>query len=71
MMPGNRFWLCVESLAASFDGDGETVEDNLIVYEQQAAQLPAEKRAELKRQLVPVIGGLARISLRMREADGH
>jgi hypothetical protein len=70
-MPGDHFWLCVELLAAAFDDDDESVDENLNIYEQRAAQLPAEKRAELKRQLTQIIGGLARISLRMQERDSH
>ena len=35
-MPGDHFWLCVEALAATFDGDHKAAEENLSIYETHA-----------------------------------
>jgi hypothetical protein len=68
-MPGDYFWQCVESLAAALDGGHAAVEDSLIVYEQACLQLSPEKRAEVRRQMIGIIGGLSRLETRLAEHD--
>ena len=64
-MPGNYFWGCVEALAITFDGSAAEVEENLDVYAQHCLELPPEKRAEVKRQMTMIIGGLAQLQARI------
>jgi hypothetical protein len=68
-MPGDYSWNCVESLSATFDGGHKVAEDNLSLYEGHALKFPPEKRAELRRQLADIIGGLARLENRLAEQD--
>ena len=69
-MPGDYFWSCVESLSAALDGDQETAERNLEIYEQHVRNLPRQKRAEVSRQIVNIIGGLSRLQLRLADDKG-
>jgi hypothetical protein len=68
-MPGDYFWQCVEALAATFDGDHKTAEENLGIYEKHALKFTHERRAELRRQLVDIIGGLSLLANRLAEHD--
>ena len=64
-MPGDYFWGCVESLAVALDGDHETAERNLKVYEEHVRKLPSRERAEISRKIVHVIGGLTQSQSRL------
>ena len=44
-MPGDHFWLCVEALASTLDGDHKTSEESLSIYENHALNFSPEKRA--------------------------
>ena len=68
-MPGDHFWLCVEALASTFDGDPKTAEENLSIYEKHALAFSPEKRARLRRSLVAIIGGLSRLKTRLAERE--
>ena len=68
-MPGDHFWLCVEALASTFDGDAKTAEENLSIYEKHALAFAPEKRARLRRSLVAIIGGLSRLKTRLAERE--
>ncbi len=69
-MPGDHFWLCVEALAATFDGDPEAAEENLGIYENHALKFSPEKRAMVRHNLVEIIGGLSRLATRLADYDG-
>ena len=66
-MPGDYFWGCVESLAVALDGDQETAEQNLKEYAEQVRKLLPQKRAEISRQIVHIIGGLAQLQARLAD----
>ena len=68
-MPGDYFWQCVEALAATFDGDHDAVEENLNVYEKHARQLAPWRLAEVRQQMVQVVGGLSRLITRLDEFE--
>jgi capsule polysaccharide export protein KpsE/RkpR len=68
-MPGDYFWHCVEALSVALDGDRETVEENLNLYERHSLAFPPEKRAEVRLQLIRIIGGLARLETRLAEVE--
>ena len=68
-MPGDYFLQCVESLAATFDGDHEAAEENLNVYETHALKFAAERRAEVRQQLINIIGCLSRLANRLADND--
>jgi hypothetical protein len=70
-MPGDHFWLCVEALASTFDGDRKTAEENLSIYEEHALAFSPEKRAKVRRNLTEIIGGLSRLARRLAEADSR
>jgi hypothetical protein len=70
-MPGDYFWGCVESLAVALDGDQETAEQNLKEYAEQVRKLPTQKRAEISRQIVHIIGGLAQLQARLADDKGR
>lgn len=69
-MPRTHFWRSVQELAASFSGDQDRF-DNTIKTEVQACfDIPALQRAELKRQILQIIGGLAQVHSRLQQLDG-
>lgn len=68
-MPGDYFWGCVEAMAATFDGDAKTAEDNLHAYVKHCMALRPEKRAEVQRQLIRIIGGLAQLQSRLADKE--
>jgi hypothetical protein len=68
-MPGDYFWMCVEALSCTLDGDPKTAEENFSVYENHALNFAPEKREHVRRQLVDVIGGLSRLEARLAEHD--
>jgi hypothetical protein len=68
-MPGDYFWQCVQALAVTFDGDITAAEENLTVYEMHARQFTPERRAEARRDMVCVIGGLSRLETRLADFD--
>jgi hypothetical protein len=70
-MPGDYFWQCVQALAATFDGDETTADENLNVYETHARQFTPEERATVRREMVCVIGGLSRLETRLAEFDAR
>jgi hypothetical protein len=67
-MPGDYFWGCVESLAVALDGDRETAEQNLDIYFHECQALGRDKRATVRKQLVGIISGLARLETRLADA---
>ena len=66
-MPGDYFWNCVEAMAATFDGDHRTAEENLDIYYHECRRFSPEKLAAVRRSLVKIIGGLARLETRLAE----
>ncbi len=64
-MSGDYFWNCVEALSATFDGSPNEVEAQLALYEMHCQAMPKEKRAELRRQLIQIIGGLSQLQMRL------
>ncbi len=68
-MPGDHFWLCVEALASTLDGDPKTSEENLSIYENHALNFSPEKRARVRRNLLEIIGGLSRLATRLTDHD--
>jgi hypothetical protein len=67
-MAGDYFLQCVESLSAALDGDEE---ENLQAYHEQIAQLPVATRRVIRRHFVTIIGGLSRLEMRLKEAEGR
>ena len=70
-MPGDYFWNCVESLAATFDGSAMQAEENLNTYVKQCRAFTPEKRAEVRRQLIRIIGGMAQLESRLADAEAR
>jgi hypothetical protein len=70
-MPGDYFWNCVESLAVTFDGSAMQAEENLNAYMKQCMAFKPEKRAEVRRQLVRIIGGMAQLESRLADAEAR
>ena len=68
-MTGEYFWQCLESLAAALDGDRQRTDEHLNLYEQQYLQFSPEKRTAAKRQIIRIIGGLARLETRLLARD--
>jgi hypothetical protein len=68
-MPGDHFWLCVEALSTTFDGDHHTVDENLNLYTNHLRHFSAERREEFRRQIMQIIGGLAQLQARMGTLD--
>jgi hypothetical protein len=68
-MSGDHFWLCIEALACTLDGDPKAAEENLSIYEKHALKFAPEKRAKLRPQLVAIIGGLSRLKARLGERE--
>ena len=66
-MPGDYFWGCLESLAASLDGTPEPAEANLRLYEEHWRAMPVEKRAATREQMIVAIAGLSRLNMRIDE----
>ena len=69
-MPGDYFWQCVDALAATFDDNPKTAEENLAIFEQHCRSWPEEKQKEVRHKLVQIIGGLARLQTRLADHDG-
>ena len=70
-MPGDHFWLCVEALASTLDGDHKAAEENLSIYESHALNFSPQKRTRVRRNLFEIIGGLSRLATRLADHDGQ
>jgi hypothetical protein len=69
-MTNDNLWVCIKSVAAVFDGDRRTSEVELGVLEEELRQMPAQDLTQLRQDLVTVIGGLARLEMRLSEQLG-
>jgi hypothetical protein len=69
-MTNDSLWVCIKSVAAVFDGDRRTSEAELGMLEAELMKLPAQDLTKLRQDLVTVIGGLARLEMRLSEQLG-
>jgi hypothetical protein len=68
-MSSDYFWQCVESLSAVLDGDRQSAEDHLNLYEEHCLGFSSEKRVAVRLQLIKIIGGLARLETSLAERE--
>ena len=69
-MPSDHFWICVDSLATEIDGSPVQSEEALDQIERKLTALSKAERDKRRRQMTIIVAQLARIEVRMMEADG-
>ena len=67
-MPGDHFWLCVEALACTLDGDPKAAEERISIYENHALKFSPEKRTKVRRDLAEIVASLSRLATPTRGA---
>jgi len=69
-MSGDSFWLCLDTLATSFEGSREAVENALAKFERDVMQRPRVERDEVRRKVILIVAGLSRLEVRLMGLDG-
>jgi len=70
MPTGETVWHHVDSLSEMLDGNREISERTLDRLHAHLMSLPRDGRDELRRQMILIVAGLARLEVRLIESDG-
>ena len=68
-MAGDYFWECVEALAVAFVGNPQDAEHALNDHARKCMQFTPQRRAEVRRQMIKIIGGLAQLETRLADNE--
>lgn len=70
MPTGETVWHHVLSLSEALDGNREVSERTLERLYDELKAMPREGRDEIRRQMILIVAGLARLEVRLVESDG-
>ena len=64
-MYSDHFWICLEGLSFSLDGTSQEIENSLAAFERAYLKFPTTRRADVMRQLNPIVAGLTELNRRL------
>jgi hypothetical protein len=70
MTAGESVWQHVLQLSDALDGDRDVSERTLNQLFAELKTLPRNNRDEIRRQMILIVAGLARLEVRLTESDG-
>jgi hypothetical protein len=70
MSAGDSVWQHVLRLSDALDGDRDVSERTLNQLFAEIKNLPRSDRDEIRRQMILIVAGLARLEVRLTESDG-
>jgi hypothetical protein len=70
MPSGETVWQNILNLSEALDGDREISERMLDRLFAEIKAMPRGDRDDLRRQLILIVAGLARLEIRLTESDG-
>jgi hypothetical protein len=70
MSIGESVWHHVSTLSETLDGDREISEQTLERLFEELKSMPRDGRDEVRRQMILIVAGLARLEVRLVESDG-
>jgi len=71
-MTDGRFWLCIEGMATTLDGNRnrEAEERQLDELERDLRGMRQLERDEMRRRMILIVAQLSRLEVRLIETDG-
>jgi len=68
-MSDDSFWMCLNDMVSILAGSREESEQTLDGLEDELLRLPISKRAELRNDIMIVVGQLAGLAMRINEME--